>query len=68
MANNARKSIDQSSLQLKQASLGRMLVLDLSMEKIPKFNGFSYTVGEGLRLAERSFTDIPGLAHKQKQL
>lgn len=46
----------------------RTVVLDLSMERLPKFKGFAYTVGEGLRLAERSFTDIPGLARKQKQL
>ena len=44
----------------------RAVVLDLSLESLPKFKGFAYTVAEGLRLAERSFTEIPGLARKHK--
>lgn len=42
------------------------VMLDLSQERPPPFTGFSYTVEEGLRLAARCFTDIPGLAGEEK--
>lgn len=42
------------------------VVLDLSLERPTKFKGFSYTVEEGLRLAKRCFTEIPGLVQAKK--
>lgn len=42
-----------------QANQNARVVLDLSAEGIDKFHGFSSSVEEGQRLANRSYTELP---------
>jgi hypothetical protein len=37
----------------------RKVVLSLEAEGVERFGGFSYSVGEGQRLAKRSWTELP---------
>jgi hypothetical protein len=42
-----------------QANPNSPVVLRLHTEGIDKFHGFSYSVEEGQRLANRSYTELP---------
>jgi hypothetical protein len=42
-----------------QTTPNARVVLDLSTNGIDKFHGFSYSVEEGQRLANRSYTELP---------
>jgi hypothetical protein len=49
-----RKGFDASA-----EKRSREVVLSLEVEGVEPFEGFSYTVAEGQRLARRSWTELP---------
>lgn len=51
--------LGKHSIAKPQANPEMHIVLDLSTKGIDKFGGFSYSVKEGQRLANRSYTELP---------